>query len=329
MDGEVGVESEPGRGSTFWFTARLGRAHGTLPFAPSVEVTNAETKLRTEHGGSHILLVEDNAINREVALELLCGAGLAVDTAKNGLEAIEKVRAKAYDLMDLQMPEMDGLEVTCMIRSLPANGDLPILSMTANLFEEDRQAYLEAGMNDFVAKPVYPENLLMTIAKWLTKPATSAKMTSPSVLSDPAGVDQAALYAQLAVFNDEGMDTEIGLRNMRGDVAGYLRLLRQFDSAHHNDMRKLSLYLENDEALRLAHTLNGAAGTLGLPRLRVALRALETNLRVCPNCVQPTSSRCLFLMLTRPPGPSCRYPTISMRSLRIGSMFMLVSTGTP
>ena len=169
MGGEAGCESSLGQGSTFWFTAWLQRGHGVMPVnerPPSC----AESDLRRRHEGAHVLLAEDNLINVEVAQELLHAVHLWVDVAENGRIAVEKASASRYELilMDMQMPEMGGIEATRTIRKLPGkSGNAVILAMTANAFEEDRQAALAAGMDDYVAKPVEISELFRTIMKHL------------------------------------------------------------------------------------------------------------------------------------------------------------------
>lgn len=176
MQGEIGVDSQPGQGSTFWFTARFARLDRLDSERTPLAGEDNEARLRAQHAGARILLVEDEPINQEVSRELLEFAGLKVDLATDGQLAIEQARRHHYDLilMDMQMPVMNGVDASRAIRTLPDFQKVPIIALTANAFDEDRLRCLAAGMNDHVGKPVDPEILYSTLLRWLSPPHTDA-----------------------------------------------------------------------------------------------------------------------------------------------------------
>ncbi|WPN44537.1 ATP-binding protein [Pseudomonas sp. P8_241] len=172
MGGAVGVNSVVGQGSTFWFTVQLGTVQVECkePQGGRVLVASGPiARIMATISGARVLLVEDNALNQLLASELLSDAGLLVDIADNGQIAIDKVQAVAYDLvlMDMQMPILDGLGATRAIRALPGKANLPIVAMTANAMQADQERCIEAGMVDFVAKPIDPETLFRTLLRWI------------------------------------------------------------------------------------------------------------------------------------------------------------------
>lgn len=166
MEGNAGVQSEINKGSTFWFTARLKKA-ALQPSSEPAAQADVETTLRKLFAGTHVLLVEDEPINREITQILLEDIDFMVDTAEDGVQAVELFSRQRYGLivMDMQMPQMDGLEATRRIRAMPGGSAALIIAMTANAFAEDKERCLAAGMDHFTTKPIDPDiffNLLLS-----------------------------------------------------------------------------------------------------------------------------------------------------------------------
>ena len=167
MGGEIGVQSQPGAGSTFWFTARLGRGVAATPVSTMATIR-----------GARILLVEDNDINQLVACDMLQDAGFVVDLADNGQVALDRIAQTPYDLvlMDMQMPVMDGITATAAVRRMEQHKRLPIIAVTANVMPQDRRKCMEAGMNDFLAKPIEPDALWDVLCRWI-KPRAADRVS--------------------------------------------------------------------------------------------------------------------------------------------------------
>ena len=196
MGGQIGVDSRPGSGSRFWFTVTLEQALEAGRGWPGPHAVPASTGAMDAAPladppsvmPARVLLVEDEPTNQEVVTELLAEAGVQVDLAENRLQALEALGRQRYDLvlMDVQMPVMDGLAATRAIRVMPEGAGLPIIALTANAFDDDRQRCFDAGVSDYLAKPVPPVTLLGTVARWLRAAKAVPAPTAADRPADPA-----------------------------------------------------------------------------------------------------------------------------------------------
>ncbi len=223
--------------------------------------------------GANILLVEDNEINQQIAQEILQKAGLNVEIAGDGLQALEALDKNKYDavFMDVQMPVMDGYETTVKIRNNPLYKDLPVIAMTAHAMAGDRERCLESGMDDYVTKPINPSEVLETLARWIKpvqSPLTGA--TTPNYADDePEDLPFPAI---------QGLDVEDGLSRLGGNRKLYTKILRQFRADNRNLEGRIKTALmtgDVETAARLAHTVKGVAANIGGQSLAFAGAELE------------------------------------------------------
>lgn len=228
--------------------------------------------------GARVLIVEDNELNREVALGLLEDAHLSIDTAENGQIAIQMVAEREYDLvlMDMQMPVMDGLDATRALRLKPEFQSLPIIAMTANVMANDRDKCTDAGMNDHLSKPIDPEALFATLLRWI-KPRDSGNAPSGPSKSSSAGPDAARPTGDVPL-QISGVDTKTALRRTGGHLKRYEMLLCKFAETKAMDEIRAALVAgDTSMAQRAAHSLKGAAANLGAMAVAEDAARVETS----------------------------------------------------
>ncbi|MCP4701115.1 MAG: response regulator [Gammaproteobacteria bacterium] len=294
MDGEIRVDSQSGKGSTFSFTARFGRQIGQVEtkFQPPDDLRGIRTLIVDDNKtvrkilqgirGARILLAEDNKINQQVARETLEGAGFLVEIANNGKEAAAMLADKAgreggFDavLMDVQMPEMDGYQATRKIRENPRHDKLPVIAMTAHAMSGDRERCLAAGMNDYVTKPIDVERLFTVLGKWI-KPGNRG-FYIPAKKEDKKISTEEILPDELP-----GIDMESALKRLNGNKKLLKKLLQEFQRDYQHAAHEIGVALalkDSEKNRRLVHTLKGVAGNLGAHELQNAALELENAIK--------------------------------------------------
>lgn len=266
MGGEVGASSVKGKGSCFWFTARFARASKANSDRRK-ESTAAQSQSIPPVArliGIRVLLVEDNPLNQQVAVKLLEKMGGLVSIANNGQEAIEKLEKENFDcvLMDVQMPVMDGYEATRKIRANPAMRDVKIIAMTANAMEQDKAKCLEAGMNDFITKPISPQVLYSAIGRWVNGENNPVTQLDRYETADVDVIDYSVL------------------EQLFGTESAHIRdeMLRVFVEATRNDLLALEKSLASGDvvAIRfLGHKIKSGARTIGAGGIANMSESLE------------------------------------------------------
>ncbi|MEY2761220.1 MAG: hypothetical protein RLZZ96_1120 [Bacteroidota bacterium] len=269
MDGEIGVESEEGKGSTFWFKIKLAVGDSSLA-AKKKNISDVSIAGSLQSVHARLLLVDDNATNRKVASQILMKAGCEVQMASSGQEAISILQKDAnFDLvlMDIQMPEMDGMETTRRLKALNLASLPPIVAMTAYAMKEDRERFLAAGMDDYLAKPIRAQQLIQTVSRWV---------------AEGHGVVEETLVATEFVVDEEvlaSLSDAVG-----GDPSFVKSMLEEFIvEAKEQIAAAISAHAaENCKGVQSElHTLKGNSGTLGAAQVHSICEKMELKAKVC------------------------------------------------
>ncbi|MCW8825220.1 MAG: response regulator [Gammaproteobacteria bacterium] len=274
LDGEQldGFLSKPVAASTLLDATMQALGHGVQ----QVSRTTRELGIEAVAGirGARILLVEDNAVNQQVATELLELAELHVTVASNGQEFLERVKAEPFDavLMDIQMPVMDGYTAAREIRKDSTYADLPLIAMTANAMVGDKERCLAAGMNDHVAKPIEPAQMYAALARWVEAGERERPLQADTVRSDGDKM------AEVELPDLPGFDVERALLRLGGNPQAYLRTLRKVSETEQDAIERIEQALERGDrysVLRIVHTLKGVSGNIGAIELQEVATELE------------------------------------------------------
>jgi CheY-like chemotaxis protein/nitrogen-specific signal transduction histidine kinase len=272
LGGHIEVQSEPGSGSTFSLSVPLPVADPDA--SPDMEAEEGSAPDLASIRGARVLLVDDSDINLQVAGELLRHAELYVDTASDGQQAVNMAGACEYDcvLMDVQMPVMDGYTATELLRLQPSLADLPILAMTANAMPQDRERGFAAGFNEYIPKPVEPEELYRALVKWI-KPGIRDFQPEAG-----AGKTAAAAGAPELPESLPGLDIRAGLSRVGGNAGLYLDLLKDLERAYADSVERIRTSVGSGDhvaAAQLAHKLRGIANNLGANGLGSCAETIE------------------------------------------------------
>jgi signal transduction histidine kinase/ABC-type nitrate/sulfonate/bicarbonate transport system substrate-binding protein/DNA-binding NarL/FixJ family response regulator/HPt (histidine-containing phosphotransfer) domain-containing protein len=273
MNGHIEVDSQPNEGTEFYFTASFGWSDMKIT---SKHIDIPKHIVKELLSNKHVLLVEDNEINLQVAQELLEGVGVKISSAQNGKKAVALVRNNSYDavLMDIQMPEMDGYTATQHIRCQDPLKKLPIIAMTANALAGEREKCLSTGMNDHISKPVKPLNLFETLIRWL-RPDIDINQIHDSLSNTKPETQEKNNFFQSSL---PGIDVKTGLGYMNNDTDLYLKTLSNFLTRFNNIHQKIQDNLASDNFLaaqRMAHTFKSLAGSIGAKKLESISADLE------------------------------------------------------